>query len=62
MARPAPSIDLTSEQRTLLEGLARSRETAHSLVQRAQMVLQGADGEHNKRMQRIGRGKAGGRR
>ncbi len=48
MARPAPLISLTSEQRTLLEGLARSRETAHSLVQRAQMVLQAADGEHNK--------------
>jgi transposase len=50
MARPAPLIDLTSEQRALLEGLARSRETAHSLVQRAQIVLQAADGEHNKQI------------
>ena len=44
MASQAPLIDLTSEQRTLLEGLARSRETAHSSVLRA------AEGEHNKQI------------
>ncbi|WP_295404459.1 hypothetical protein [uncultured Thiocystis sp.] len=47
MARPAPLIELTDEQRTLLEGLSRSRETAHSLVRRARIVLRAADGEHN---------------
>lgn len=40
-------IDLSAEQRALLEGLARSRETAHSLVQRAQIVLRAADGDPN---------------
>lgn len=48
MARPAPLIDLIAEQRTVLEALARSRETAHSLVQRAQIVLRAADGEPSK--------------
>ena len=48
MARPAPLIDLTDEQRTLLEALSRRRETAHSLVRRAQIVLRAADGEPNK--------------
>ena len=48
MARPAPLIHLTPEQRTVLEGLARSRETAHSLVQRAQIVRRAADGERSK--------------
>jgi hypothetical protein len=50
MARPAPLIDLTDEQHALLEGLARSRETTHSLVRRAQMVLRAADGEPNQRI------------
>lgn len=45
MARPAPVINLTAESRTILEGLARSRETAHSLVQRAQIMLRAADGD-----------------
>ncbi len=40
-------IDLSAEQRALLEGLARRRETSHSLVQRAQIVLRAADGEAN---------------
>lgn len=48
MARPAPLIHLTDAQRSVLEGLARSRETAHSLVQRAQIVLRAADGEPSK--------------
>ncbi|MTW20070.1 helix-turn-helix domain-containing protein [Allochromatium palmeri] len=48
MARPAPLIELPPEPRTVLEGLARSRETAHSLVQRAQIVLRAADGERSK--------------
>lgn len=50
MARPAPLIHLTDAQRTVLEGLARSRETAHSLVQRAQIVLRAADGEPSKQI------------
>ena len=36
-----------SHQRTLLEGISRRRETAHSLVRRARIVLRAADGEHN---------------
>ncbi len=47
MARPAPLINLTDEQRTLLEALSRRRETAHSLVRRARIVLRAADGEPN---------------
>ncbi|MEE4379348.1 MAG: helix-turn-helix domain-containing protein [Candidatus Competibacteraceae bacterium] len=53
MARPAPLIEVSPEQRTLLEGLARSRETAHSLVQRAQLVLRAADGAHNKQIAQV---------
>ena len=43
-------INLSAEQRALLEGLARRRETSHSLVQRAQIVLRAADGEPNTRI------------
>ncbi|WP_295401445.1 helix-turn-helix domain-containing protein [uncultured Thiocystis sp.] len=50
MARPAPLIDLTDEQRTLLEGISRRRETAHCLVRRARIVRRAADGEPNKAM------------
>ena len=60
MARPAPLIELSPEQRTLLDGLARSRETAHSLVRRAQIVLRAADGEHNQQIaQALGLGEDG---
>lgn len=60
MARPAPLIDLTDEQRSLLEGLSRSRETAHSLVRRARIVLRAADGEHNSAIaQALGLGEDG---
>ena len=50
MARPAPLIDLTDEQRSVLEGLARRRETAHRLVRRARIVRRAADGEPNQAM------------
>jgi transposase len=50
MARPAPSIELCPQQRSILEGLSRSREITHSLVQRAQIVLHAADGQHNKQI------------
>ena len=34
--------DLTDAQRSVLEGLARRRETAHNLVRRTQIILQAA--------------------
>lgn len=61
MARPAPLISLTAEQSTELETLARSREVAHSLVQRAQLVLSAAEGESNKQIASL-RPEAEGRR
>jgi transposase len=50
MARPTTPITLTPEQQDLLERIARSRETPHSLVLRTQMILQAAQGVHNKKM------------
>ena len=50
MARPTTPIHLTPEQHDLLERLARRRETPHSLVVRAQMILQAAQGLHNKKI------------
>lgn len=50
MVRSAPLIDLTEAQRTVLEDLSRSRETACGLVQRAQMVLRAVDGEYKKQI------------
>ena len=44
MARPIQPIQLTPEQEPILQRLARSRETPHSLVQRSQIVLQSAQG------------------
>jgi hypothetical protein len=43
-------IHLTEAQRPILEGLARSRETAHSLVQRSQIVRRAAAGEPSKQI------------
>lgn len=48
MARPTLPINLTPEQRDLLQRLARSRETPHSLVVRTQMILHAAEGRLNK--------------
>jgi putative transposase len=48
MARPTLPINLTPEQRDLLQRLARSRETPHSLVVRTQMILHAAEGRQNK--------------
>lgn len=43
MARPALRINLTAEQREILESIARSRESSHSLVIRAQIILKLAE-------------------
>ena len=48
MARPTAPIHLTPEQSDLLQRLAHSRETPHSLVQRTQMIVQAAEGLPNK--------------
>lgn len=48
MARPTTPINLTPEQSDLLQRLAHSRETPHSLVQRTQMIVQAAEGLANK--------------
>ena len=48
MARPTLPINLTPEQSDLLQRLARSRETPHSLVVRTQMILHAAEGRPNK--------------
>src|SRR5258707_14500244 len=42
--REATAITLTNEERTELEGLARSTKTEHRLRQRARIVLLSADG------------------
>ena len=47
MARPTTPINLTPEQSDLLQRLAHSRETPHSLVQRTQMIVQAAEGLAN---------------
>lgn len=48
MARPTAPIDLSPEQRRLLQSLAGSREVPHGLVQRAQIVLAASQGRTNK--------------
>lgn len=48
MARPTTPINLTPEQNNILNSIARSRETPHSLVLRAQIILQAAPGITNK--------------
>jgi transposase len=46
---------LSSEQQSILETIARSREAPHSLVQRAQIVLSAHAGDNNKMIsQRLG--------
>ena len=55
MARPLPPLTLSSEQQSILETIARSREAPHSLVQRAQIVLSAHAGDNNKMIsQRLG--------
>ena len=48
MARPTKPLNLKPKEQELLQGIARSREIAHSLVVRTQIVLKAAAGETNK--------------
>lgn len=48
MGRSAVAIELSVEERTELEGLARRRQTAQGLARRARIVLMAADGMENK--------------
>jgi transposase len=48
MARPLPTLKLTAELQGILLAITRSRETPHSLVQRAQVVLSASEGTDNK--------------
>lgn len=48
MACPPAPIHRTPAQRDLLQRLAHSRETPHSLVQRTQRIVQAAEGLPNK--------------
>lgn len=48
MARPTPAINLSREQSESLDKIARSREVAHSLSQRVQIVISAAEGNDNK--------------
>ena len=48
MARPTIPIHLTPEQSDLLQRLAHSRETPHSLVLRTQIIVQATEGWPNK--------------
>ena len=48
MARPTKPLNLMREQKELLSGIARSRQTPHSLVLRTQIVLKAAAGDNNK--------------
>ena len=50
MARPKKIIILTDKQKELLERVARSRETEHSLVLRVQIVLKLAQGLNNQKI------------
>lgn len=55
MARATTRINLTQEQRKLLQSMVRSREVAHSLVVRAQIILQAEEGINNKTIgQKVG--------
>ena len=47
MARPSARIDLSTEERTELEGLASRRTTAQALALRARIVLACAEGAYN---------------
>lgn len=48
MARPTPPLILSANQEACLQTLVRSRQLPHSVVQRAQIVLQAAAGRPNK--------------
>lgn len=48
MARPKKPLDLMPSVKELLVGIARSRETPHSLVRRTQIILKAAAGYNNK--------------
>jgi DNA-binding CsgD family transcriptional regulator len=50
MARPTKPITLSVKQHECLQTTAHSRQIPHSLVQRAQIVLQAADGQPNKKI------------
>jgi len=51
MARRAPQIELTSQERTILEGIARSLSSAQRDVLRARIALLAADGLRNEQIQ-----------
>ena len=48
MSRPTTPIELNQAQKELLNTIAHSRETPHSLVRRSQIILQAAQGINNK--------------
>jgi transposase len=48
MARPLPLLKLNTELQGILQSISRSRETPHSHVQRAQIVLLAGEGADNK--------------
>jgi transposase len=50
MARPTKPLPLKPEEQELLQAIARSREIAHSLVLRVQIILKAAAGENNKKI------------
>jgi transposase len=53
--RPKAALELSSEQREELEGLARRRNTAQALALRARIILACAEGGHNTQVaQRLG--------
>jgi len=51
--RIAPTVELSSEQRTALERLARQRSIPARLVERAQIVLRAAEGMENQQIARM---------
>jgi transposase len=52
MARRAPHIELTSEERTTLESIVRAPSTAQRDVLRARIVLLAADGRRNEQIEK----------
>ncbi len=50
MARPVKALNLSEEQRGILQGMARSRETPHSQVVRSQIILKAAEGINHKKI------------
>lgn len=45
--RKAAPIEVTEQERKILERISRERASGHSLVQRGQMILSAADGQSN---------------